>query len=121
MRGYGAAVSHWLHRYRNAAAIAQVAIEFAEMCVTSPAKHRIDDLFGRHFRLQPFAYSMFDDFLQGGSRPYLVGTETINLGVTSVAEDEAVFRVEHRKSLDNIVECCVQLHILFTQSALLLL
>ena len=110
-----AAVGHRLYRYGNAAPVAELAVELAEMSVIAFAQHGVDDRLRRHIRQQLVANAMSNDLKQRCPKRHLVGGELIDFRIAAIAEDKPLVGIEHGKPLCDVVQCRVQLDILGPQ------
>ena len=115
MRTDRAAVGHRLYRYGNAAPVAELAVELAEMSVIASAQHGVDDRLRRHIRQQLVANAMSNDLKQRCPKRHLVGGELIDFRIAAIAEDKPLVGIEHGKPLCDVVQCRVQLDILGPQ------
>jgi hypothetical protein len=59
--------------------------------------------------IKTICQSVFEDLPHGCAGSDLLGRETVHLGITPVADDQALLGIEHGKALQHVVQGGVQL------------
>ena len=98
------------------ATVAQPDRHAARLAAGDALAHRIqDDVDRRHAGVDVLAEPLLDDLPQGRPWLRLLGTETVELGVTVVGHHDPLIGVEHGKTLRHVLEGRIEQQVLPAQ------
>src|SRR4029453_15866518 len=72
--------------------------------VAKVADPAVDEAFTVLYMIRTIGQSILEDLPHGCAGPDLLGRETVHLGITPIADDQALLGIEHGKPLQHVVQ-----------------